>query len=232
MYNRNAMALEPDPSQIKANLFQKIGFKLDFFRMFFKETSVVKTDIEEWMLNQLNNDTHLKIIAGELGGLGNNDKIIIPLFNAVKRGKKITIVCGPYLLKDKNAGVNKLAAMCLKESKHCKNLQIKIVPKFNYSPKFHFMINGDDVMIEKPHLPSQSLGAKLQVHSIKNSVIWKNRLNVIFSELWNSNRSVSFKSIENIDNKLRSIEEFEEMELSDPYLIGLGQRIASKIVNN
>lgn len=165
----------------KVKISELIKFCWD---VFFTDTNKVlqeKLSIEEWFERELKNNNPMYLYVGEFCVSLQNDAMIKNFIEAIKRGKRITIICWDMILGDVY-GKNAVFEYIKTQKPVNVNLRfLKISDKEHFSI-FHFYINGRNILLELPHLPSEgTLNNKITI--IKNSVIWFYRLKPMFNEL-------------------------------------------------
>jgi len=168
------------------------SFKFAFIFIFSnpEKTRIENLNLKDWLMTQLKNDSKMIIVAGELGLAINSPEVVDEIEEAVtKRNKKIKIFCGPKI-STKN-GENKLYDYLLTNTP--KNIEVKGASIENM-PLFHYIVNGRNVLIERPHLPSEALNDDLQICTISNSVIWHYRLSTYFTKLF-ANSTLTIKNL-------------------------------------
>ena len=194
-------------------IFKHVSLKdtLKFFYFFiFSNPSKIKFEniqVNKWLIEQLQNKSEMILVAGELAIAIEKPEVVKEFIEAATlRKKKIDIFCGPKIYAKE--GKNELYSFLLKnKSKNLKSFGADV----ENMPLFHFVVNGRNVCIEKPHLPSKALSSNLETCIISNSILWYNRLRIYFNNL----KGKSKVKIE--DLALADMEELKRYENSDEF---------------
>ncbi|HUV87105.1 MAG TPA: hypothetical protein VMX79_08335 [bacterium] len=174
------------------------------------EQPVVESDLAgtsgpaiAWLERELGEERDkydLYIIAGELSLALAGKEFFESLERAIGRGKNVWIFCGPrIMISDKsgeNGGSNRIIDLIGKYGTES-SLHILYIEDLEATPPFHFCLCGDNVIIEKPHLPNAGWGS-LEVVPIRDSVLWSFRLRKYLGILFNDNRIKIVKRVDDI----------------------------------
>lgn len=205
------MGLFADSILGNEKIFNVMTLKEQFrfiIRFIFSDPSKViveKMKVDDWLMQQLKTNDDMKIVAGELAIGITKKEIVDEIIKAVTiRKKKIAIFCGPKIFNEDNN--NRLYKFILENK--LDNLKVYAASLDNY-PIYHFIINGNNICVEEPHFPSEATRSSLKTFIISNSIIWNNRLKIIFKKLIDkSNIEDGLKLLEPVN--LEKLKEFEE----------------------
>lgn len=206
--------------QLKLSFKDKILFFKDFILTNPDKINIIHTDIDKWLVDQLHKDMDkyvMRLVAGELGfGIGRDD-VVEAFDEAINRGKKIKLLCGPRILGDSNTNKNSLFELLL-HNKSKPNIELYGV-NLKHTPLYHFTQNGRNICIENPHLPSEALSKDLKIFVLENSTLWYHKLQFIFQDLLDQGIT-DFHSL-----KTLTLPEIKAYEEHDPEFKETYQRI-------
>lgn len=193
-----------------ATFLDKVKFLLSlYYGSLIDKTSSGQYSLERWLIRELKDNKKMILFESTLGYIGNDSNLVKLIFEALNRGKKITVLCGPLLLKKEFKNNNLLVLEYLKRKERYKFFKIYFSEELSLIDHFGFIINGKNVLLKKPILPSESdKGSKGGF--INNSIIWRARLNTISK--WLIKNSILLEEKKFLDKFIRSKEQFIEIE--------------------
>jgi hypothetical protein len=146
-----------------------------------------KYTVDDWLIKELLDDNEMSLLAGELGLGIDNPSLVNAFKDAINRGKVIKVICGQRILTNTEHENNLYTFL---KSIQADNLSFHSID-IEHAPLFHFCLNGHNVMIEKPHLPSEALDSKIKIYIISNSILWYYKLRIVFRNLSSFSKKVT-----------------------------------------
>jgi len=161
---------------------------------------------DKWLMKQFLDDQEMIVIDSELGEGIKDNKYVKAFMDAVNRGKKIDVICGPKILVDESKQ-NKLFDYLFWKSYKLPNLNMWGIP-VSHIPLKHFIANGRNILVESLHYPSEISGNK---YAVENSLLWNYESQKLFEQL----RTVGTIPVENLERL--TLEQMKDWEKSPEF---------------
>jgi hypothetical protein len=175
-----------------------------------------KKEVSDWFLEHLRRERDFYLVAGELSFALYRPRVVEVINETAENGKRVRIICGSNIIGERievngeTRMENALFSLADREYDEKKfNFKLYLI-KEKYTPRFHFVISGNDILIEKPHLKSDT-SRPFSVKGINSSVLMKTHLIWYFEYL--REKSVHVRNTAVHRNALLTVEELRELDI-------------------